>query len=209
MSRRSDVGTFAPVLMCIGIILGLLWIPPHSLFAMNCAVVHHPAPSEADTAFLAGEFAKAAELYQTGLAKNQETDLAIGLVHALLRQQKVQEAAVAVHAFIGDKPASAALLTLRAEVELRQGEPWAAAETAGASVMLDPCNPRTMLLFAELAELNSRHATAFKILTSAHQLEISGIIGDATLRGLTIHIDYRDGLVKLDYDPKRAGAFSH
>jgi hypothetical protein len=28
-------------------------------------------------------------------------------------------------------------------------------------------------------------------------------------QGLTIHIDYRDGLVKLDFDPKRAGAFSH
>jgi len=40
-------------------------------------------------------------------------------------------------------------------------------------------------------------------------MEISGLIGDATLRGLTIRIDYRDGLVKLDYDPKRAGAFSH
>lgn len=40
-------------------------------------------------------------------------------------------------------------------------------------------------------------------------MEISGLIGDATLRGVVIHIDYRDGLVKLDFDPKRAGAFSH
>ncbi len=34
-------------------------------------------------------------------------------------------------------------------------------------------------------------------------LEISGFIGAVTLDQLTTHIDYRDGLVKFDYDPKR------
>lgn len=34
-------------------------------------------------------------------------------------------------------------------------------------------------------------------------MEISGFIGATTLRQLTIHIDYRDGLVKFDSDPKR------
>ena len=56
-------------------------------------------------------------------------------------------------------------------MELRQGEPWSAAETAGASAKLDACNPRTMLMFARLAEMNSRHASARKLLTSAHQLD--------------------------------------
>jgi hypothetical protein len=32
-------------------------------------------------------------------------------------------------------------------------------------------------------------------------LEVSGFIGAATLAQLTMHIDYRDGLVKFDYDP--------
>ena len=145
--------------MCPGFVLGLIWLPANSAFATSCTVVHHAAPSEADTAFLAGDFAKAAGLYQVALAKNPgETDLALGLVHALLRQQKVDDAAGVVNALIGDKAPSAALLTLRAEVELRQGEPWAAAESAGASVKLDPCNPRTVLLIARLAELTSRSA---------------------------------------------------
>jgi hypothetical protein len=39
-------------------------------------------------------------------------------------------------------------------------------------------------------------------------LDISGLIGNTTLQGLTMRIDYRDGLVKLIYDPKKAGAFS-
>jgi hypothetical protein len=34
-------------------------------------------------------------------------------------------------------------------------------------------------------------------------MEISGLLGATTLERLTIHIDYRDGLVKFDYDPNR------
>jgi predicted aspartyl protease len=34
-------------------------------------------------------------------------------------------------------------------------------------------------------------------------MEISGFFGASTLNLLTMHIDYRDGLVKFDYDPKR------
>jgi hypothetical protein len=34
-------------------------------------------------------------------------------------------------------------------------------------------------------------------------IEISGFIGATALQQLTIHIDYRDGLVKFDYDAKR------
>ena len=34
-------------------------------------------------------------------------------------------------------------------------------------------------------------------------MEISGFLGANTLDQLTIHIDYRDGLVKFDYDPNR------
>jgi hypothetical protein len=38
-------------------------------------------------------------------------------------------------------------------------------------------------------------------------MEISGFLGATTLDHLTIHIDYRDGLVKFDYDPKRGYQF--
>jgi len=37
-------------------------------------------------------------------------------------------------------------------------------------------------------------------------MEISGFIGADTLDQLTIHDDYRDGLVKFDYDPGRGKA---
>lgn len=158
--------------MCNVLVPGLIWVCACPLLAVNCTVVHHSAPTEADTAFLAGDFAKAADLYQAALAKSPgDTDLANGLVHSLLRQQKVEDAADAVHGLIGDKPSPAGLLTLRGEVELSQGEPWTAAETAGASAKLDPCNPRTLFLIARIAGLTSRFATAGKLLAAAHQLD--------------------------------------
>ena len=172
MSRFRDGSESARFRVGPYLVSGLFWALAQSVMAANCPIVHHGAPTEANTAYLAGDFAKAAELYKEVLAKvPDQADAGIGLVHSLLRQQRVVEASDAVRGLVGEKPATAAMLTLRAEVELRQGEPWSAAETASASAKLDPCNPRTMLMFARLAELNSRHATARKMLASAHQLD--------------------------------------
>jgi len=179
MSRFRDGSGSARLRAGVYLVSGLFWVSAQSVMAANCAIVHHGTPTEADTAYQAGEFAKAAELYKAALAKGPESvDAGIGLVHSLLRQQRVVEASDVVRGLVDKKPTTAALLTLRAEVELRQGEPWSAAETASASAKLDPCNPRTMLTFARLAELNSRHATARKLLASAHQLDLE----DAEIR---------------------------
>jgi predicted aspartyl protease len=44
-------------------------------------------------------------------------------------------------------------------------------------------------------------------ISKSVNMEISGLLGATTLNLLTIHIDYRDGLVKFDYDPKRGYSF--
>jgi hypothetical protein len=58
--------------------------------------------------------------------------------------------------------------------------------------------------FANLSQ-ETEGAIAFDTskISKSVGLEISGFLGATTLRQLTIHIDYRDGLVKFDYDPKR------
>lgn len=171
-SKCMDVGRLARALALPGFVLFLLALVTRSLFAENCPVVHHPPPSEADTALLAAEYTKAVMLYQTALAKSPENaDLMIGLVHALLRQHKVMEAADALQASTKSAPESSALMTLRGEVELRQGAPWKAVKTALASNTLDPCNPRTVLLLSRLEALNSQYATARKMLMKAHQID--------------------------------------
>jgi predicted aspartyl protease len=100
-----------------------------------------------------------------------DPELTAGLVHALLRQQKVQEAADTVKAAVIAAPNTPALITLRGEVEYRQGFPWLAARSADDSVKLDPCNPRTQLLLADLGRISSLYAYAQKQLKNAHQLD--------------------------------------
>ncbi len=50
-------------------------------------------------------------------------------------------------------------------------------------------------------------------LSASNGTEVSGILGMQTLVVLTVDIDYRDGLIHIDYDPKHGtninGGFEH
>ncbi len=155
-----------------GLLIAVLCLTVKSLFAVSCRLVQHPPPSEADKALLGADYVKAAALYQAGLASHPgDEDLTMGLVHALLHQQKVREAADAVKASLAVAPTSAGLITLRGEVELRQGAPWLALQSALESNKLDVCNARSHLLLARLGRLNSLYASSRKQLEIAYQLD--------------------------------------
>lgn len=140
--------------------------------AVTCPVIKHNPAAEADKAFLAGDFAKAESLYRADLSKvPANPDATSGLVHALLRQQKVQDGADTVKTALAATPNSGIFLTLRGEVEFRQGEPWTAEQTTLASYKIDPCNPRTRLLFAHVSGVNSKYATARQQIGLAHQMD--------------------------------------
>jgi tetratricopeptide (TPR) repeat protein len=119
-----------PVRPAFVLILTALCLSANVSHAVSCPVIHHPPPSDADKALLSADYAKAATLYQDLLAKNHgDPDATAGLVHALLRQQKVQEAEDALKPQLMANPNSAALLTLRGEIEFRAGAPWDAAKS--------------------------------------------------------------------------------
>jgi hypothetical protein len=135
-------------------------------------VVQPHAASEADKALLAADYPKAATLYQADLARHPgDAALTAGLVHALLHQEKVREAADAVKASLAVAPNSAALMSLRGEVELRRGTPWAAARSALDAEKLDPCNAHNRLLVADIERINSLYASSRKELEIAHRLD--------------------------------------
>jgi predicted aspartyl protease/thioredoxin-like negative regulator of GroEL len=150
----------------------MLSISSQLLFAASCNVVRHNAPTEADKALLSADYAKAEGLYRDDLAKHPgDAEMTIGLVHALVHQQKLKEAADVVKTALAVLPNSAQLLTLEGEVVLRQGEPWIVEQLVLASYKLDPCNARARLLFARLSSLNSRYATAQQQIILAHQID--------------------------------------
>lgn len=141
-------------------------------FAAQCNVIQHSPPGDAEKAYLAADYARAETLYRAGLAAHP-TDAAIasGLIHSLLRLDKGIAAADAMRAALVAAPQSAALVALRGELELRAGEPWTAAKSAQEAARLDPCNPRTEFLIAQLLKLNSFFATAQRTIDEAHAID--------------------------------------
>jgi hypothetical protein len=161
-----------PLSLCSHVALVLLTACVPVLAAATCGVAKHNPPTEADKAFLAADYAKAEMLYKAGLDTHPgDVDATVGLVHVLLREQKVIDAEEAVRTAMEASANSASFLTLRGEVELRQGEPWAAEPTVIASYKLDPCNARTRLLYARIAEVNSRYATARQQIGFAYKFD--------------------------------------
>lgn len=140
--------------------------------AMQCNVVQHSPPGDAEKAYLAADYARAETLYRVGLAAHPtDAAIALGLIHSLLRQEKDIAAADAMRAALAAAPQSATLVALRGELELRSGEPWAAAKSAQEAARLDPCNSRTEFLIAQLLKLNSFYATAQQTLEEADAID--------------------------------------
>lgn len=153
------------------VMLSIAFSVPYS-FGASCHIVQHGEPSEADKALLAADFARAELLYRDALkARPDEVTLHIGLVHALLRQQKLQQASDAANMALAAAPQDASLIALRGEVEYRQGAPWSAGKSADEARKLDPCNVRAILLSARLARLASMFATSKKLIRDAHLLD--------------------------------------
>ena len=179
--QGSDCTRFSHFIQSLALVSALLAFPAQQLWCVSCPVVKHGAPSDADKALLAGDYAKAESLFSAAVAAHPEdTDATVGLVHTLLLEQKVLDADEAVHTALGSGDASkpnqsatrsAALLTLKGEVLLRQGKPWDVEKLVLDSYKLDPCNPQTRLLFAEFAQVNSRYATARQQIGLAHQFD--------------------------------------
>jgi len=65
------------------------------------------------------------------------------------------------------------------------------------------------LRFAHLQQ-PSMDVVTFDLAPQSRRIgtEVSGFLGFAMLRMLEVKLDYRDGLVNFEYDPKRVSAFT-
>jgi len=150
----------------------VLFLCVKEAWAIRCPILRSRPATAADTAFLSGDYTRAESLYREELAQTpRQIESQVGLVHALLREQKLEEAAQFVNASVSAQPNTSQLITLRGEVEYRSGAPWDATRSANESTKLDPCNPQNMLLVASLARLDSLYATGQKSVLLAHQLD--------------------------------------
>lgn len=142
------------------------------VFAISCSVAKPHEPTPAEKAFLKADYAQAEKLYREALAaKPGDPALTSGLVRALLKQQRADDALAEANQALAKAPQDAQLMTALAEVQYRQGLIPESNQTALKAYKADPCSPRVHLLDGRLLRLRSMYASATKETSLAHALD--------------------------------------
>lgn len=128
-----------------------------------------PKLAAADQLFRAGKFAEAEASYQALLNTDPKLVPAqVGLVRAMLRQQRIDESLDAVNSALAAQPDSAALLAAKGDVQFRRGEMPEAEVSYLAAKKLDPKEVHAYLGLAKLYSSYSLYAKAYEQLQTAH-----------------------------------------
>jgi len=149
-------------------------IPVFLLFAMQLIVLGDDAKAPsvdpqlaiADKLYQAGKFPEAEGAYNALLKTDPKSEPAqVGLIHAMLAQQKIDDALNTVNNALATAPNSAALLAARGDVQFRRGEMPDAEKSYLAARKL----ARAQLGLARLYLSYSMYRTAYDILQIAHR----------------------------------------
>lgn len=131
-------------------------------------------PSSVEDVYKAGKYDAAESLYLQQLQqKPGDPDLTAALVHTLLHENRLEDALGRSQQALADTPHSAPLLTALAEVQLRQGKPWLAAQTLDAAAAADPCYARSHFIRSRIYRIDSMYASERAELETAYQLDPS------------------------------------
>ncbi len=131
----------------------------------------HPELAAADQLYRAGKFAEAEASYQTLLkTESKLVPAQVGLVRAMLRQQKIDEALDAVNAALATQPNSAALLAAKGDVQFRRAEMSDAELSYLAAKKLDHKEVRAYLGLARIYSSYSMYRIAYGELRIAHEI---------------------------------------
>jgi hypothetical protein len=135
------------------------------------AIADHPA-TPAGAAYGEGRYGAAEDLYEQALAKNpQDTESSAALVHTLLHEGKIAQAATQAKTALDANPQSSPALTAMAEVRLRQGEPWLAMQTLDQATTADHCDARIHLIRSRVLRIDSMYASERNELQIAYDID--------------------------------------
>jgi tetratricopeptide (TPR) repeat protein len=136
----------------------------------------NPQLAAADQLYRAGKFAEAETSYQALLKTDSKLVPAelvaaqVGLVRAMLRQQKIDDALDAVNTALSPQPNAAALLAVKGDVQFRRGEMPDAEGSYLAARKLDPKEVHAYLGLARLYASYSLYRKAYDLLQGAHEV---------------------------------------
>jgi tetratricopeptide (TPR) repeat protein len=137
---------------------------------------NNPQLAAADELYRAGKFAEAEASYRALLKTDaklvpaQLVPTQVGLVRAMLRQQKIDEALDAVNTALATQPNAAALLAAKGDVQFRLGEMPEAEVSYLTAKQVDPKEGRAYLGLARLYRSYSLYRKAYDQLQSAHDI---------------------------------------
>jgi len=135
-----------------------------------------PELAAADQLYRAGKFAESEASYQTLLKTDSKLVPAqfvaaqVGLVRAMLRQQKIDEALDAVNTALTAQPNAAALLAAKGDVQFRRAEMPDAEGSYLAAKKIEPREVRAYLGLARLYRSYSLYLKAYDQLRIAHEI---------------------------------------
>lgn len=136
-------------------------------------IASHPL-SDAEKAYSDGYYAQAQQLFAQALQQDpHDASLVARNIAALLRIDKVGEAAQQLSAALAANPSSAAILTAQAELQIRQGQPWLAQKSLDAAAAADPCYARIHLIRSRLFRIESMYASERAELQKAYELDVT------------------------------------
>ena len=140
-------------------------VPTHT-----CRVITTPA-SPGDNQLAASDYKAAETTFRAVLAKEPASEEArLGLVRALMGEDRVQEAQTESAAMLHDKPKSSVAEIAASEAAYRAGALEDALAHAQAGVRDDPCEARGYAADAAVLDLTGYYATATRFLDQAHRL---------------------------------------
>jgi tetratricopeptide (TPR) repeat protein/predicted aspartyl protease len=135
-----------------------------------------PAPDNpdliaADQLYKAGKFAEAADKYQALLKIDPKLVPAeAGLIHALLHQQKIDEASAEADRALSAQPNSAALLATMGDVQFRLAQMTEAETSYHKALQIDPRELRAYIGLARLYRAYSLYRHSYDALKVAYQI---------------------------------------
>jgi tetratricopeptide (TPR) repeat protein len=136
----------------------------------------NPAPDNpnliaADQLYKAGKFAEAADKYQALLKVDPKLVAAeAGLIEALLREQKIDEASAEAVKALGAQPNSAALLAAMGDVQFRLAEMTEAETSYHKALQIDPRELGAHVGLARLYRAYSLYRHSYDALKVAYQI---------------------------------------
>jgi len=149
----------------------LFWLPLHG-FSEKCQAATQQADlSGAEMLYRAGRFEEAAAKFQAMVKADPKLAPAqVGLVHSLLREEKVEEAQAAAIRALALLPNAAPLATALGDVQFRLGEMPEAERSYLKAVNLNPKDPAPYLALARVYRAYSLYRRAYDELERAHQI---------------------------------------